>query len=689
MPTQTFDLAGAVKATHVPITRAILPVFEAIANALDAIDARGGSRGRIDVHVEREELQLGLPIPERGRNLGKITGFVISDNGEGFTDANVESFMSLYSTAKAKRGGKGIGRFTWFKAFSSVAIQSHYYREGRLACRKWEYREGDTVLRDWQDMASSQNSTGSVIKLQGFRREFEGHQQTPKKTKTIAFKIIDHFLARFAHGGVPTMWVADDDEGFDLNVEYESLVMARGEEPDIQIGSQSLSVRYLMMRHHSDLPGKIVYCANSRGVVDEDPSEVVSDVPPVFTGSEGLELALRVYVSGPLLEHANNPYRTGFHLDDGRGRQTRLFPDLPTMEEIREAIRPGVEKFVAPHIAGARAERNSVLDRHLEEAPWYRGLIAANPALRKKIPVNLRGEALELSLYRESIEWRSEVHKKGARLVEELKTEGVDFEKARERLWEQQASLRTGEIDDLARYVTHRRAVLLCLENYLRYTPGTDNHVFEAVAHDLFFRGHTDSNQWAGSYYNHNLWILDDQLAFHRYAVSDKPLKNHSDLGVTEDDRPDICVYSRGVAIERGEDDLDCRTVTIIEFKRPGRNVYGSKDDPILQIKGYAENISKSTVRDKDGQVIQVSEGTRYFGYVIVDPADKIEEFAGNHDMRPLPNGWGWLKEWQNTKPRIVIEVLSFDKVLKMAERRNRALFNLLNLKGEPPKSGR
>ena len=621
-----------------------------------------------------------------GRQLAKITGFLISDDGEGFTDANVSSFMSLFSTAKAQIGGRGIGRFTWFKTFHTVQIVSHYQKEGVLAAREWDYHGGDHTLREWKDVSPTESQSGTVVKLRGFEKEFEGHPQTPKKTRTIAYKIIDHFLARFAHGSLPTMVVVDDEDSFNLNEECEKLVMDRHEDISIPVGDgQSLTVRYLMMRHHSDLPGRIVYCAGNRGVVDEDPGEVIPDVPEMFDDSEGGQLSLRVYVSGQLFERSNDPYRNGFSLDSGVGRQSRLFTDLPTWVEIREAIRPGVADFVSRHIAGARAERDSQLDRHLEEAPWYRGLIAARPEVRQRIPVNARGEVLEMALYRESLEWRAEVHKRGARLVEDLKTEGIEFEAARERIWEQQESLRTGEIDDLARYVTHRRAVLLWLEKFLQYLPGTQGHVFEAVAHDLFFRRRADSNGWAGSYYNHNLWILDDQLAFHRYAVSDKPIQEHADLGVADDTRPDICVYSRGVATERGEDDLACRTVTIIEFKKPGRDVFGTKDDPILQIKGYAQKISSSTERDRQGQTIQVDQGTRYFGYVIVDPAEKIEEFAENHDMRPLANGWGWSKIFENTTPKIAIEVLSFDKVLKMAERRNRALFNLLGLKGQPP----
>lgn len=44
---------------------------------------------------------------------GKITGFRSTDNGIGFNDANMESFLTLDSEYKASRRGRGVSRLLW------------------------------------------------------------------------------------------------------------------------------------------------------------------------------------------------------------------------------------------------------------------------------------------------------------------------------------------------------------------------------------------------------------------------------------------------------------------------------------------------------------------------------------------------------------------------------------------------
>ena len=55
-----------------------------------------------------------------------ITGFVIQDNGIGFTDEHFRSFQTSDTTYKAKTGGKGIGRLLWLKAFSKAEVESTF-----------------------------------------------------------------------------------------------------------------------------------------------------------------------------------------------------------------------------------------------------------------------------------------------------------------------------------------------------------------------------------------------------------------------------------------------------------------------------------------------------------------------------------------------------------------------------------
>ena len=118
------NLPGRIRNTNLPKSHALLPLFEAVVNSIHAIeDAQLPLReGEIRIEVLREDckhLSLDAELPER-----EITGFRIVDNGVGFTDTNMSSFNTLDSEYKQVRGGKGIGRLLWLKAFRCVSVES-------------------------------------------------------------------------------------------------------------------------------------------------------------------------------------------------------------------------------------------------------------------------------------------------------------------------------------------------------------------------------------------------------------------------------------------------------------------------------------------------------------------------------------------------------------------------------------
>ena len=105
------SVAGRVRNTSLPRTRPLLPVFEAVINAFQAIEEAGARDDHgIRIHAAREQsLDDSKTRP--------FDRFSISDTGVGFTDANYESFNTVDSPYKVRYGGKGLGRFVWLKAF--------------------------------------------------------------------------------------------------------------------------------------------------------------------------------------------------------------------------------------------------------------------------------------------------------------------------------------------------------------------------------------------------------------------------------------------------------------------------------------------------------------------------------------------------------------------------------------------
>jgi hypothetical protein len=126
-----FDLAGRVRNLGLPTSAAnsLIPLFEAVSNAVHAIESRWQAKattlGKIVITVIRRDDDED----------GGIVGFEVTDNGIGLAEENWTSFRTSDSDFKVARGGKGVGRLAWLKAFSDCQIiacggrsRSHYER---------------------------------------------------------------------------------------------------------------------------------------------------------------------------------------------------------------------------------------------------------------------------------------------------------------------------------------------------------------------------------------------------------------------------------------------------------------------------------------------------------------------------------------------------------------------------------
>src|ERR1700733_3244341 len=97
------NLHGRLRNTSLPASNSMLPVYEALSNAIHAVEDANISlrNGRITVHINRDP-QTALTFDQASKRpgpeaKGDIIGFTITDNGVGFNDANMESFLTLDS----------------------------------------------------------------------------------------------------------------------------------------------------------------------------------------------------------------------------------------------------------------------------------------------------------------------------------------------------------------------------------------------------------------------------------------------------------------------------------------------------------------------------------------------------------------------------------------------------------------
>jgi hypothetical protein len=174
------------------------------------------------------------------------------------------------------------------------------------------------------------------------------------------------------------------------------------------------------------------------------------------------------------------------------------------------------------------------------------------------------------------------------------------------------------------------------------------------------------------NYTEHNLWLIDDLLSYYQFFASDKTL---SSLGIEgENKEPDLLFLNPFGFRREGTND----PVVIIEFKRPGDEKLSS--DPVDQVLGYIEKLRGKTVRDADGQIIdEINDSTPFECIVICD----LSEGAKNRLRRGVaqhqtPDGLGFYGFSMNHNASI--RVLSYKKLFRDAELRNKSFFDHLGL---------
>ncbi len=667
-----FSLDGKLASIDVPKSKALQPLFEAVVNAFQAISELKSKkgRGRIEIVIHREAtLDPAWP--------GCVTGFTITDDGEGFTQHNLKSFFTAYSQHKLRLGAKGIGRFTYLKVFNSVEIDSHFHAGGSMLHQQLSFPKVGRLIDVPPSTPSHERTNRTTVELRGMREPWRSHcESTPE---AIATGILAHGVPYFLNPDGPIVEIIDDGEKLRMNDQFEA-TFQKVEAREFVIQGQRFELTGFKLKTggRGDSKHRLIYASNYRAVHSE---ALTNDIPSIgdkqLSGDDGDKFVYVGFVQGEYLNQHTNPDRLHFTFPMTDASSHGLFqddPDLIRFPAIRSAAIEAAKLDLAPFLKQAADEAEKRVRRFIKKTPELRPMLKNLERFIHLVPSDASESKINEVLQQQRYVEERELRKAHARIIKQVTAVGK-----RPEDYEQQVEnylVRANELgkSSLARYIVHRKVMLEFLAKSLAINPTTADYDLERVLHEIIYPMRVESTDVP--YEQQNLWIIDERLAFHGYLASDKQLSNVSTITSASKSRPDMMIF--GEATSFAPDDDVISSVVVVEFKRPGRTDFGD-EDPIDQAHRMVSEIRSGKRKMDDGRAISVNNPMiPAFVYIVCDDSPELLQLAARGGLRRSSDGAGFFGYFDLLQT--YVEIIPYNKMLGDAKKRNRVLFRKLQI---------
>lgn len=569
-------------------------------------------------------------------------------------------------------------------------MKSRYLTENGYAQRAFKFRlrkenQIEPLSSDFKDFGPQE--VGTIIRLTGLKQGTYS-SQFPKQPKKVFDYIAAEFIADFLAGKSSTI---------SLNITNKTGKLFSAEFPidvcDLVIeGPVNLSVPvnddipaltiegYICEKKASQgLDGRhqLHLLGNDRTVETRNIDSLVGIGPLEAQGVE--DLAMHLVVRSPFLDERVAESRTSF-----TGIQSSLLDDI-----VKSAVNEAREKLIADQLMTFDKERRRNFDDFLTEQPIFgyddrEQIFASLPATA----TTREDFVSKLALPRYRMERKRE--ERLTTIVESVVSGDAvpeDFDKIIREATEQ---VQENERSSLAHHAARRRVVLDLMDQLirrLRNTKSGEKYHLESTLHSLLVPMRVNTNDPSKrEHAAHDLWLLDERLAFTSGFASDVELR-HSLADEISQDRPDLFLWDQLYCLapveEQGGlenvDDLDeISQIFIVEFKHPGRSGYEAGESVTTQITKYVDKIKHGKIEGFGRRNIKVSDDCRFHCLLIADFEGGLKNEIASWD--PIQNKRGRERQLRGDFDGVVIQAFEWDYVLKSAMTSNRALLDAAGL---------
>ncbi|WGD29588.1 hypothetical protein AncyloWKF20_17725 [Ancylobacter sp. WKF20] len=679
MPALSNNIENRVRKLPKPsnATQGLQPLFEAVSNAMFALEDRlekNVANGRIDIRITNLSSPDDLVI-------------VIVDRGIGLDAKRYGAFCEIDTDFKQARGGKGVGRLFWLDAFSSIQVESTYAEADAIRRRAFDFvlNNLEQVVPRYEGVPDD-GDRGTTITFKGLRtKEYGAH--FPRRSDTFLRYFSAHFIADFLIGGGPRLFIDLDGDLTEYPKAVADLTVGKPLETTFQhkeFGTLAIVGFTCQAEASTGLEGRhqLHLLANGRTVETRKVDNLLGVTNLERDGQQ--DLVFHGCVSGEYLDLRVNEGRTAFNLPE------RTLKDISRacMEIVKERLLPDqVAKFAK--------ERRDNYVAFVERYPTF-GFDTDDTQL-KRVPFHaMAPEEFASGLIKYQIRREEDRQNSLQELIDALDLENVPID-LEASVAKAAKEIQNSEQLALAQHVVRRKLALEMLDKLIRRirmrSGREDDHHLERTLHAFICpMGIMGDNVSELKSRAHDLWVVDERLAFTRAFSSDKRLDAVLAEGGSSD-RPDLLVwnlaYGLGVTAAENPEVVDVseplRSMMVVEFKKPGRTVYAKAEDNIeQQITRYLAQLKGGEIETFDRAKVRVAEDCIFHCYVVADIRGDLDQQLSS--WATTANGQGRVRPLNNAY-RGQIEVIQWQDLINDAWMRNRATLTAAGLSRNRPTS--
>ncbi|MFM2275483.1 MAG: hypothetical protein RL211_1355 [Pseudomonadota bacterium] len=511
-------------------------IREALTNSIHA----GGKSIAVDLHFsERQQEISGVTADER-RVLEQIT---ITDDGEGFTAANLNFFDEICTSHKDSIGGKGVGRLAFLKYANTVEIRSQLADELVEFAYTPDFKPEDVKKR------VGSGSPSTCITLRELKENI--NTQVAKLVNSICDDLrLLLFMKHQSGHSIKLTFTHNSRQPFD-----ECYVFSGdGIKSELDRGFDVDGVEFKCYGFRDEAPKK--------GIV----AMLCAD-----------ELCIEEYVISRRFDICRHLIFVTSEYFNHRSNMERQKLELPRTDDDVDMVSPISREKLMPRIHAecmAMIEESAEGDIEQFKTDNVKKLKKYYPFIKVD---SLGGNAALLDAEEVVKTYRAQQAKREDQLVEALET-------GKPVSWDDVSHLAS---EDLARFIVHRALVIDSLANM---PPSSA----EDAIHNAILPKKSDGSDIR----ENNIWLVDDKFLSYSSIYSDEALTTIvQEVGKSVESkqqrRPDVAAF-----FSRDSENHPNKLV-IVEFKKPGADIFDN-NKALIQCRLYASELSEriSTVRE-------------------------------------------------------------------------------------------